>query len=240
MRTNARAQQGFTLLEVVVSITILAMVVTCLYMAMSTAAKLWTRQESGVTMFQRKALLARLLTADFADIRRYTTNWERGQDFFFAGGPRALFYVTSNGLGAYNRREDSLYFSCLFFTPNKKDPNLQDLRLYKTALPENALQEDLHEFAVSTDEDVQGLVGLAEGGKLFSRSHLLLPGAREPEFSYDANDQDLNPEQDETVEVKERSPLSSESWRNQNFPKRIRLECELGDEMLRLTAKAGR
>ncbi len=101
MSRDRRAEAaGFTLIEVVAAMTVMALVVVVLYYSFSTALTTWQKQDADNEQAERTVAMARLLTADLRACRPYTLNWKEGKDFFFAAGESAVFYVTTSGFGA--------------------------------------------------------------------------------------------------------------------------------------------
>lgn len=236
------AQYGFTLLEVLVAMTILALIMVSLYMAISTASTVWERQDDGITMLQRQETLARLFEDDFRDARRYSSNWKRGREHFFVGNNQAVFYVTGNGLGATRRVDNSLYFACLYFLPQEDDPKLFDLYLFKTPVPQEAFVESMHELSVSPGKDIARLDELKRGGDLFRLAHLVLPGVSEPEISFSAEEPGESLFVEDDKDLQERDPFEQSNWTNENLPLQVRMECGLGEEgsVVRLTCQIER
>jgi len=137
---------GFTLLEMIISLTVLSLVVLTVYMAFSLGVDVWRRMEEGEkSAAHRKAIALRLLQGDFGNLRPYTWSRDKGKSLFFAGGPKSVFYVTTNGLGAANRRGKALFFACLYVhAPAPGQGN--SLYVYKSPLPEPDLLEVLRDF----------------------------------------------------------------------------------------------
>lgn len=135
---------GFTLIELITAMTITAMIVMMLYWAFAMGSRVWDSQDLKTATLQREEAFFRLLDQDMRELVPYTMRWERGTLDFFAGGATALFYVTRGGLGAQSRSGKALFFTCLFVRPNPEEG--QDLVLYKTSVPEEAILEELHSF----------------------------------------------------------------------------------------------
>ena len=210
-----RLQQGFTLMEVIVAVTVLAIIMTTLYMALSTSTRLWTRQQDGLSPTRRLETVVRLLREDLSGIRPYEFQWERGRDFFFSGSPKLIFYVTDHGLGASERRENGLYFACLLLRPSE-DGEGEELWLIKNAHPTEELAEALHEFAVESTSERQSF---DLGRELQGRSHLLLSGLSEARFSYDRGSAESARTPGRSTEEE---ALPIEDWRSKNLPQRVR------------------
>ncbi len=139
---------GFTLLEMLISLTMLSLVVLTVYMTFSLGVDVWQRMEEEESAERRQALAVRLLQEDFAQIRPYTWAGDEGQVRFFAGGPQSVFYVTTNGLGSRERQGKALFFTCLFV---RSEDEALALHIYKTALPRPDLLEAVQDFRASGD-----------------------------------------------------------------------------------------
>ena len=83
--------QGFTLLEVVLAVSIMSLIVATLYMAFGQATHTWTTQNTLTENAKRKAIVADMLTREFNSLRPYTYSHEKGTGYFFGANPRALF-----------------------------------------------------------------------------------------------------------------------------------------------------
>lgn len=233
IRRASPTQAGFTLLETVISLTILSLLMLVLYLAFSTAAALWSREGREDSRGQRQETVARLLADDFRGLRPYTLNWEQGQSFAFAGGPRTVFYVTTNGLGAEDRASRGLFFACLFLAP--RDNGGLALYLHKSPYPHQGYFEALHDFSNS--------VGGARAAwqppeTLREGSTLLLDGLSEASFSFSPGRAGL-PDEREANPFAAHNPLPQEDWNTQNLPALTQIEYMLGGQTFRALATAG-
>lgn len=127
-----KAVSGFTLLELIISLTITTLVVLVIYTAFSMGVRVWERQGRISEEPRRAEVMLRLLDRDFAELTTYTTLWEGQSLSFFAGGPRTMFYVTRNGFGALRRQDKALFFTCLYVDADENDA----LGLYVYKVPE--------------------------------------------------------------------------------------------------------
>ncbi|MGM0760868.1 MAG: PulJ/GspJ family protein [Thermodesulfobacteriota bacterium] len=142
---------GFTLLEMIISLTVMSLVVLTLYMAFSLGVDVWKKmEEDQKSKTQRKAIALRLLQNDFRSLCLYTFNSEKGEFLFFAGGPQCVFYVTTNGLGAAHRLDKALFFACLYVhtAPNGQGNSLY---VYKSGVPGPELLRALRDFQAGTE-----------------------------------------------------------------------------------------
>lgn len=135
---------GFTLLELIISMTITAMVVLVVYSAFSMGVRVWERQDQGNEELRREEIMLRLLDHDFAAQVPYNTLWEANALSFAVGGPKTLFYVTRNGFGALRRQGKALFFTCLFVDRDENDANA--LYLYKVPEPSPDLLREIRGF----------------------------------------------------------------------------------------------
>lgn len=216
-----RSQQGFTLMEVIVAITVLALIATCLYMALSTAARLWTRQNGSLSPMQRLETVIRLVRDDLSDARSYAFEWEEGQEFFFSGSSKAVFYVTGHALGASERHKDGLYFACLLLRPSERGQG-EELWLIKNARPTEELTQALHDFAVDSP---RGREDYEPQRELNTQAHLLLSGLEEATFSYARNSANVR-----SAEEAAEDNLPIENWQSESLPFRVRLHFGLSGE----------
>ncbi|MBN2333127.1 MAG: prepilin-type N-terminal cleavage/methylation domain-containing protein [Deltaproteobacteria bacterium] len=173
-------KKGFTLIEVVLSLTIMAMVIMVLYQAFAVATRVWSRQQVKGEGVAREQMVNRLFRDDFGQLVPYTVNWSKGQGFFFAGGPRTVLYVTTNGFAAQQRQEEELYFCCCYLE-SEQDGSLS-LHLYKSPYPETLLLETLDELNQRSPEQ---RAGFRPPRELREQSLLLVDGLQQAAFSYD-------------------------------------------------------
>lgn len=135
---------GFTLLELIISLTITTLVVLVIYSAFSMGVRVWERQGEGNEELRREEVMLRLLDWDIAQLSAYSTVWEARPVSFFAGGSRTLFYVTRHGFGALDRLDKALFFTCLFV--DKGDNDSLGLFLYKVPVPGSDLLREVRGF----------------------------------------------------------------------------------------------
>ncbi|MCD6533820.1 MAG: prepilin-type N-terminal cleavage/methylation domain-containing protein [Deltaproteobacteria bacterium] len=176
---------GFTLIEMVIAMTILALVVTVLYLAFSTAGRIWSRQQIKGGRGEHEAALARLLSDDLQNLVPYSFSWERGQGFFFALGPKALFYATTSGYGARQRSAEGLYFACCYLQESQEEEGFA-LYLAKEMGPKNFLVEALSDFTKAPEKNMVVNEALREA------SLLILDGLTEASFAVVGDPEKLN------------------------------------------------
>lgn len=213
---------GFTLLELVVSLTITTMVTLVIYSAFALGTRVWERQGQEDQDLRREEVMLRLLDQDVAGMTAYNTRWEGADLSFFAGSPTVLFYVTGNGFGALRRQDKALFFSCLFVG---QDENGQEgLFLYKIPEPGPDLVREVRGFlgASSAGRAVYGVpepirrqaVRIADGYANLSFSYSgdrLVPFGGPPQ---DAMERSLTADEDD---------LDQEKWTTIGLPGQIQL-----------------
>ena len=137
-------RNGFTLLEMIISLTILSMVVLTVYVAFSLGVDVWRRMDSTENPEQRRAIALRLLQNDFAHIQPYTVHRDQESYPFYSGGPQCLLYVTTSPLASSQMQDKGLFFSCLFL--HSTDEHGLCLFLYKTNRPSEEILDVVREF----------------------------------------------------------------------------------------------
>jgi len=238
-----RPANGFTLLEVIVSMTIMALVVTVLYTAFSTGIRVWEDQDTKTAAIQERFIVTRLLARDFEQLRPYVFSWEKGKDFFFAGDRNILFYATTSGLAAMDRDKGALFFACAFLERNEDNGTL-DLKLFKSPYPTEYLAQALHDFLMEAEgedggEDEETIFTLPE--ELKKKSFVLLGGLDSAGFviNYpervlltDENateeDEEKKDEKDEkedenATRITDLDDLEDKSWRQDSLPESVQL-----------------
>jgi len=176
---------GFTLIEMIIAMTILALVVTVLYLAFSSAGRIWSKQQVKGGQGEHEVALTRLLHDDLQHLLPYSFSWEKGEGFFFALGPRVLFYATASGYGARQRRAEGLYFACCYLK-DSEDQEGQSLYLVKELGPKKFLVEALWDFIRNPEKE------LALGSEMSEASLLVVDGLSEVSFAVVADPEKLN------------------------------------------------
>lgn len=134
---------GFTLIEMLIGMTIMALVVTVLYSAFSTAASTWRRQEGRTHESMRLLRLHQILRDDILALVPYQVKLEEDNGLFLAGSPSVLFYTTRNGFGSNNPARKGLFFTCVFVAETEQG---QAIHLYKNPLPQKEILRQALEF----------------------------------------------------------------------------------------------
>ncbi|WP_158269754.1 type II secretion system protein J [Desulfonatronum sp. SC1] len=234
---------GFTLLELIIALTITAMVVVVIYASFALGVRVWERQGSDTEEVRREEAMLRLLERDFAGMAPYTTLWEGASLAFFAGGAKTLFYVTRNGFGALRRQDKALFFVCLFVDQGLKDPEQMGVYLYKVPEPQPGLLREVRRFQASSEAaravylPPEALrhqaVRIAEGFDVLDFS-----------FAADTVDPFAGPPGDRPGTQALREPenaLELEAWVSKEWPQQVQmLFSREGDEPLRLLLVPGR
>ena len=236
------SQKGFTLMEVIISMTIMSLVVTVLYSAFSTGIMTWQDQDETSADFERITVLSRLFYQDMLKLVPYTANGDNGQFFFFAGGNQTIFYSTANGLGSHDRVTGGIYFACMFFAPCDGDkPERRPVEegesvglfLCKMDRPWTKLMEGLQDFASSSEDARNEYVPSEE---IMEKSVLLAKNLTSTGFSFSSSTQAMNQDGFEEY-VEDGYVLSESNWGTLAFPKRIQLNCQALGKPLRIIAE---
>ena len=184
---------GFTLIEMIIAMTILALVVTVLYLAFSTAGRIWSKQQVKGGQGEHEVALTRLLYDDLQHLVPYSFSWEKGEGFFFALGSQAIFYATTSGYGARQRQAEGLYFTCCYLKESEEQEGLA-LYLVKEMGAKKFLLESLWDFIQSPDQ------GFTVSTEISEASLLILDGLSEATFTVVADPERLNLPEGEIAE----------------------------------------
>ena len=176
---------GFTLIEMIIAMTILALVVTVLYLAFSSAGRIWSKQQVKGGQSEHEVALTRLLHDDLQHFVPYSFSWEKGEGFFFALGPRVIFYATTSGYGARQRRAEGLYFACCYLK-DSEDQEGQSLYIIKEMGPKKILVEALWDFIKNPEKE------LAVSSEMSEAALLVVDGLSEASFAVVADPEELN------------------------------------------------
>lgn len=229
---NRSRAAGFTLIEVVAAMTVMALVVAVLYASFSTALTTWSKQGADNDEADRLVAMSRLLTGDLRACRPYSLNWKEGKDFFFAASERVVFYVTTSGFGAAERTRGGLYFCCLYL--EQQDDGTDALYLCKVNCPSPEIVQELHNFHQLTSgrrTDYRPPDDLRE------KSVRLLGGLAEASFTFSS--QELRPEETRTTTAREedRGLLPETDWTTARLPMAIQFKAEIKKQEFRILAK---
>jgi len=219
--------RGFTLIEMVIAMTILALIVTVLYLAFSSAGRVWSRQQLKGGRSEREAALLRLLRDDLGHLVPYTFSWEKGTGFFFALGPKVLFYATTNGFGARRRSiADGLYFSCLYLASDNDDEagneKGQALYLVKEFGPSRYLVEALWDFIQKPE------AGFKPDEKLRQAALKVIDNLDEVSFAVVVDPEKLPLAQEEIPAEALQDKDRVQKYTRANLPARILLQFQVG------------
>ncbi len=214
MSLKKNTSNGFTLIEMVIAMTILALVVTVLYLAFSTAGRIWSRQQIKGGRGEHEAALARLLSDDLQNLVPYNFSWEKGEGFFFAMGPKALFYATTSGYGARQRSAEGLFFVCCYLQESQEKEGFA-LYLVKELGPKNFLVEALWDFIKKPEES------LVVDEVLSEASLLILDGLTEASFAVVGDLEKLNLPEGEIDEGALVERGVTRNWSRKTLPENI-------------------
>jgi prepilin-type N-terminal cleavage/methylation domain-containing protein len=226
---GTRKSSGFTLLEMIISLTVLSMVVLIIYYAFSMGVSVWNKQSQRKSIAERKEVLLRLIGEDFSKLVPYTINWEKGQTFFFGAGERVVFYVTKNGLGARSRSNYKMFFSCLYI--DVAENGLTGIYLFKTPFPKQMLVDEIRKFK-SEGEATRDMYRPSQ--EIRSQSILLYEGIENPRFSY--SEQAFEPFSGNTSVFEENSAddqregLGKQEWVADELPHQVLFQCRIDEE----------
>lgn len=218
---------GFTLLELIIALSMVSLLVLVLHQAFSIGVRVWEgRQEASEDILRQEAAL-RLLQEDLESIQPYTMQWEKGELRLFAGGPRSLFYVTENGHGASSRAGSGLFFTLLYLQECAQ--NRQDcLYLSKIPVPSPEYVQEVDRFRSLGETERERF---APGDFLAEESILLQEGLSQARFSY--SQQESIPfgglEEDQTPEdlqQRQEGGLQEEHWVKEELPAQIMISLE--------------
>lgn len=219
-----RRSGGFTLLEVIVAMTILALIMTGVYMTLSVGTRLWERQSrDSLSPERRLEACIRLLRTDFKALRHYHFTTVRGQANYLGGGPTAFFYITSSGIGAEDRDKHGLYFACVFLAPAEHGLGLW---LYKSRWPDPELLNGFLDFSAA-DQHAKDRYVLGE--TLRSRAVLLLDGISEGRLGYLMQPLGTNGAAPGLSTGNDLWDNAQDVWTEQMPPAQVALHLQLGD-----------
>ena len=229
---GASGSRGFTLIEMIIALTILALVVSVLYLAFSSAGRIWSRQQFKGGRAERESALARLLQDDLGSLVPYNYSDENGAGFFFALGPKVLFYATTSAFGAHERVDDGLYFACLYFregdVDSETDEGGQTLYLVKELGPKQYLLEALRQFVNQPEAE------LVPDEKLRKASIPVLSGLEEPSFAVVADPEKILPGDNKFEAGALVDEKQIRRYTRQSLPSLVLLQYRLGGRQRRL------
>ncbi len=215
--------------------TIISMVVTLIYYAFSIGVQTWNKQDQKNQGSKREEIINRLIKNDFRKITKYTIQWEKGKTSFFAGGPKNIFYVTQNGLGASSREEKGLFFACIYL--DKCPEGSIGLFLYKTPYPGPDLIEELSEFQSLTE---QGRETYLPSEKIRQKGNLVLKGLKDVSFTY--TEKEFKPftglyEKARPSDEEEEEKVMFSEWVRKELPEQIKFKYKYKEKEFSIQAE---
>ena len=248
-RIFGRTDTGFTLIEVMVSMTIMSLVITVLYLAFSTGVRVWTRQEDKTDNAQQLFIVTKFLKKDFINLRPYTFNWENGKSFFFTGNKDVLFYVTSNGFASKDRDKGELFFTCMYL--KNEEENGTSLYLYKSPYPSLELLENFHDLRQNNfeasfflpsqaivEDSILLLEGLDTGGFVIGEEKHLRLLEEEADEKEIQTDPDTELAMDDSVEEVTEIPFTK--WDAAKLPLSVQFLYQMGGNNFAIFAQVER
>ncbi len=224
---------GFTLLELIISMTIVSMLVLVLYYAFSVGIRAWEPRDEPGEQSMRLEAAVRLVEEDFRQVVSYSMFWEKGEILLFAGSPNSVFYVTKNGLGATSGAKAGLFFASLWLE-NCPDSDRECLFLAKQPYPARHFIEEVEIFKERNEFQRKNHVPTA----LLSQDKILvLEGIEEAAFSFSSRPYiPFGGTQDEMFEKSrlEESWVMQDNWVEKELPRQIKFDFTLEKRQWRL------
>lgn len=219
---------GFTLMELMVSMTIISMVVVVLYFAFSMGSRSWDKDDLRTGREVRLETVLRLIQDDLLNAVPYAMNWEKGSISLFAGGPRSIFYVTGNGAGAVSGAGAGLFFTFLY-VDECLETTEECLFLYKASRPSPEFVSTVDEFT-STSEFQR--LNFSPGTEIANKSILIQNNLDDLNISYSS--EDFIPFAGSGHEAPETYTLSNDvlpedQWTAKELPGQVRLVFSFED-----------
>ena len=230
---------GFTLLELIVSMTIISMVVLVLYFAFSIGARSWDNDGlHGEEEIRLEAAL-RLMEDDLQNVVPFDMNWERGTLSIFAGGPRSVFYVTGNGTGAFSGAGAGLFFSILYIDVCPETAE-DCLFLYKSSRPSPEFVRAVDDFKGAAEFQQEYF---SPGMEIAEKSILILKDLGETNISYSG--EQFTPfagtdHEGPQTRMFGNGVLSEEFWTSDELPGQIRFAFSVGEREFVIQVPVGK
>lgn len=220
---------GFTLLELIVAMSIVSMLVLVLYYAFSIGVQTWSRGQDASSDVLRAEAAIRLLEEDLDRIVPYDMHWEKGQIQLFAGGPHSLFYVTENGHGASSRSGSSLFFTMLYLEDCEQG-QAQCLYLNKVPVPSQGFIQEVDRFRAMGEMQREHFLPREEA---VQDRILVWGGLNQALFSYSANEYTpfagREKEAPEDFERRQDERLQETHWLQEELPRQVKFSFERQD-----------
>lgn len=225
--TLSNHSQGFTLLELIVSMTIISMVVLVLYFAFSTGVRSWDSDVVHGEQEMRLEAVLRLMEDDLGHAVPYNMNWQKGPVSLFAGGPRTMFYVTGNGTGAFSGAGAGLFFSILY-VDDCPDETLDCLFVYKSFRPSPEYISSADQFRTASEFQRENF---SPDTEIAEKSLLVLKGLEGMNFSYSSERfaAFAGTNSDGASQLMDDNQLDEEFWVSDELPGQVRIDFSFDD-----------
>ncbi|WP_291323173.1 prepilin-type N-terminal cleavage/methylation domain-containing protein [Desulfonatronospira sp.] len=213
---------GFTLLELVVAMTIVSLVVLTLYQAFSIGVRVWDSDDRQTEKAVRLEAALRLIQDDISRAVSYDINWSEGSTLLFAGGPDSIFYVTRNGTGAIGGAGSALFFSVLYLDSCQESDG-RCLFIFKSPRPGKEFVEAVDSFRRGTEFEREHY---QPGSYFAEKSVKVLDRIEDWNISY--SPEEFQPFAGLELELPdqrlhERGRLADEDWVQDDLPGRVRI-----------------
>ena len=159
LRANRASQEsgrGFTLIEVIVTMTILGFILVIIYQVFRLGLSSWEKGESAAEEYQKTRIVSQLLSQQVKSAFPYEIKTQKAEGNYlaFEGKKQSLKFVSA--FPAKSKRPEGLVFAVYYFKEGGRGEG--SLILYE----QRVLNKDFFEEALKKDEGVSLLEGLSE------------------------------------------------------------------------------
>ncbi len=216
---------GFTLLELVIALTIISLVVLVLYQAFSMGVRVWDSEDQRSDSAVRLEATLRLVQDDLSRTIPYDMTRDDGTLQLFAGGPGSLYYVTTSGTGAFAGAGAGLFFS-LVFVDECREGDSDCLFIFKSPRPCREYVEAVERFHRGTGFEREHHT---PDSYFVERSVKVLEGLEDWNISY--SPESFEPfagleEEQPDQRLHEKGRLSEDDWIENDLPGQLRIFFE--------------